>query len=226
MKCHSVLFCQLFLILFLTGCAGSQFRIQTLAKSEMDMVADTHLTSANDIMRELAIKLYARNPVQLKKTDQSVEERLHLLFNIENHHLRFNELDDKAATELISLALDDNFEGDRVFALMVGLTDMIRSAYDNKPEFFIIDQLDEQKLYNSARNVEILTWRLRQPSEHSNLPLILTNATGDEINLSFERLFGKLIANQDMMALLISQKNHRAIRSAAHTIGSMAFLPI
>lgn len=44
---------------------------------------------------------------------------------------------------------------------------MLRKAYGYNDEFFMFDQLDTDILVTSARNVEILVWRLknnRQPA--------------------------------------------------------------
>ncbi|MRI33664.1 hypothetical protein EOPP23_11775 [Endozoicomonas sp. OPT23] len=213
--------------LTLTGCSSkNSFRVESLAKSEIDMVSDLHLKTADQLLKELTVKLYARNPRELEKNSFSVEYRVKQLFGTYRLLESSPELNGSIGSDAILLSLDSQFSGDRVFALMFGLTGMIHASYNNKEEFFITDSLDEQKLHNSARNIEILLWRLKQANDENHSPLILTNGTGSEINLSFERLFGKLIANQDMMAQLISRKNHRAIRNAVHTIGSFVFLPI
>jgi len=46
------------------------------------------------------------------------------------------------------------------------------------------------------------------------------------MNLSFERLFGKLINNQENMARIISSQEGRMIQKAAKKIVSTIFLPI
>ena len=104
-------------------------------------------------------------------------------------------------------SVDPAFRGDRVFALMVGMTGMIRESYGMKTEFFMLSKLDYQKLYYSARNIEIAMWRIRTHLDEQGKALILTNSRkGEGYNLSYERLFGKLIAHQDMLALIIAQK--------------------
>lgn len=216
------------ILLLLAGCSSQEsFRIQSLAKSEIDTVADTHLQTAESLMVALTRKLYARNPRELAKTPKvKLEDRITTLFGINRYLQKFDELAGKRSIDAMLLALNDDYQGDRVFALVAGLSTMIRASYENKEEFFMTDQLHEQKLYNSARNIEILAWRLQSRRNARSEPLLLTNATGRTVNLSFERLYGKLIANQDMMANLMSQKNQRAIRKTVQTIGRIAFLPI
>ena len=49
---------------------------------------------------------------------------------------------------------------DRVFAFGVGIGSMIPLAYNDKSKFYITDSLDAQRLYNTARNLEIAAWKL------------------------------------------------------------------
>ena len=124
------------------------------------------------------------------------------------------------------MGFEPEFEGDRVFALMVGLYTMIHKSYNSKCELFIMDYLNEQNLYNSARNIEILVWRLKTRHTESGRLFILTNSSEGEIqNLSYERIFGKLISLQDTMALIISNRTGRVIKEVVQIAG-MAFLPI
>ena len=87
-----------------------------------------------------------------------------ILFN-ERRNLSFPQLDGRVGTDAMLLALDENYTGDRVFALMTGLVSMIRTSYGNKAEFYMLDDLEPQALYNSARNIEILVWRLKQKGD-------------------------------------------------------------
>jgi hypothetical protein len=48
----------------------------------------------------------------------------------------------------------------------------------------------------------------------------------NKMNLSFERLFGKLINNQENMAKIISSQQGRVLQKAAKGIVSSIFLPI
>jgi hypothetical protein len=44
--------------------------------------------------------------------------------------------------------------------------------------------------------------------------------------LSFEREFGKLIAQQDTLARIIAEKSNRTIVRAVQSVASVVFLPI
>ena len=104
---------------------------------------------------------------------------------------------------------------------------MIFLSYNAKTEFYLTDSLDAQKLYNSARNIEIAAWKLSNARDARGEPLILSNeASGEVLNLSFEREFGKMIAYQDIMAEVAAQRTNRTIRRVVQTVAAMAFLPI
>jgi hypothetical protein len=210
-----------------TGCAGMKLRVQNLAKSETDFITDAHYQESQAQLKELTIKLYRRNPAELSRVPgMTIETRVGQLFGGAGR-LVFAELNFVQGTEALNLALDYNFRGDRVFALMTGFNGMLRNSYGYRSETFMLDQMDEQKLYQSARNIEILVWRLKQPPNAGLRPLILTNnLPGEAENLSFERAFGKLIMLQDMMAVIASQKNQRLINVVAHSVSSVAFFPL
>lgn len=211
----------------LSACAGS-FRPQTLAKTDIDLVTDRSIALLERQLRELTIKLYRRNPRELaKRRGATIEARLHQLFS-QPGELQFAELDNRQSTDAILLAFDENYAGDRVFAVMAGLTDMLRRSYGYKAEYFVLDELDQQKLYNSARNVEILVWRLSQRRDAKGELFLLSNEMGDAgaDNLSFERLFGKMIAVQDLMAEITADSTQRTINRVVQGAASMIFLPI
>lgn len=211
----------------LGGCTAQGYQMKYLAKTDVSFVADAHRSAMHAHLRAMTVKLYKRNPNQLARGPAlSIQQRLSEIFDHPGE-LVFRELYERQGIEAMDLAFNPDFDGDRVFALMAGLTDMIRRSYNYKNEFFILDQLDEQKLYDSARNIEIAVWRLHNSRDSAGNLLILSDShRGETRNLSYERLFGKMIATQDIMAQIISQKTHRNITRVVHNVASMAFLPI
>jgi hypothetical protein len=136
-------------------------------------------------------------------------------------------LGDCTGSACIELAFADDFNGDRVLALMVGLRSMIDAAYGHKQEFFLTDELDPQKLYNSARNIEITVWRLAHRKNSFGQPYLLTDSLNEGVrNLSYERLFGKLISLQDTLATIIAERNNRLIKNVIQRFATAVFLPI
>jgi len=209
------------------GCAEQKFSIKNIAKTDIDMVTDMHFKEMNKSLKNLMVKLYKRNPRELKKNPgRSVEQRIEKIFGHSNK-LVFSELDNRQNIAAIQLCFDPEYRGDRVFALLAGLTGMIRSSYNYRNEFSMFDFLDPQKLYNSARNIEILVWRLSNKKNRSGELFLLTNGLENEIvNLSFERLFGKIISIQDMLAGIIGDTTNRTINRMVKTVATATFIPI
>lgn len=212
--------------LALAACGDLRFRPQNLVKNDIDLVADLHYRETQTLLRELTVKLYKRNPEQMGRgPGYSVERRIDQLFS-QSGYVPYKELSFARGTDALELALSVDYRGDRVMAMMAGLNGMIRHAYGYKEEFFMFDQLDQQKHYESARNVEILVWRLAHPGGDRR-PLLLTNSLpGEPANLSFERLFGKLISSQDMMAAVVALKNERLINRTAQNVAALVFFPL
>jgi hypothetical protein len=209
------------------GPKKSSFSVKSLAKSDTDEVLDVHVQEMRGYLRELMVKLYKRNPRELEKSKYpDIEKNLARVFD-EVHNWKFEELDNKKSVDAIQLAFEQNFQGDRVFALVLGLTSMIMAAYGNKTDFYLLDKVDPQKLYNSARNIEIAVWKLGHDVDISGQLYIFTNSLPGEVtNLSYERLFGKMIGIQDTIAIILANTTNRTIKKVIQQVATAAFLPI
>ena len=203
------------------------FRASDLAKSDIDLVTETNERESLASARLVMEKLYRRNPRELRKgKSPTMDAALARAFDPRNE-FRFPELGNVRGSDAILLALKPDFAGDRVFAFGVGLASMVFLSYGGKTEFYLIDSVDAQKLYNSARNIEIAAWKLANGRDNRGTLLILSNdGSGDVVNLSFEREIGKMIAYQDVMAQIAAQRTNRMIRRAVQTIAVAVFLPI
>lgn len=224
-------FAVLLLITLMSGCATqspSGFKLSNLAKTEIDSVTDMHIREVRRLSEELMVKLYKRNPRELAKAPPgtTLEKRIGQLFS-QSRAAGFAELNNLDGVAALPLAFDEHYRGDRVFALMAGISGMLHAAYNNKYELFILDELDQQKLYNSARNLESIAWQLNNRRTSKDTLYILSNGSTNGIrNLSYERIFGKLISLQDMMAMLIADSTNRTITKVVHSAASMTLLPI
>src|SRR4030065_1567899 len=95
---------------------------------------------------------------------------------------------------------------------MWGMATMTLAAYNDKTDFYAWDDLDQQKLYNAARNYEIAAWKLATNRDGEGQPFLLSNEMNGEVrNLSFEREFGKLIAEHDMLAKIVAGRTNRTV---------------
>ncbi|TXS91838.1 hypothetical protein FVW59_11235 [Parahaliea aestuarii] len=207
------------------GACGS-YNVKNLAKSDIDLVADEAISETRRLVRELTVKLYRRNPAELEKIPgMTIEGRLAQL-KVNERKLSFPELQGRQGIDAMNLAFAADYRGDRVFALVAGLGGMLRQAYDFRPEFFMVDQLNAEALSTSARNVEVLVWKLKSTRYPDGRPYLISHEHAGVVdNLSFERLFGKLIALQDLLARVAADADDRLITSAVHT-ASTVFIPL
>ena len=211
------------------GNSIATFDPKQVGKSDIDRVADLHRREVFAGVRVLAEKLYRRNPREWKKGGHaSIEAALDRLLDPRTGW-RLAEANGRRDTDAILLSLREDFAGDRVATFIAGIGGMLNAAFDNKTEFFMLDSLDPQKLYNSARNLEIAAWKLANARDASGALLLLSNDMtqgAQPANLSFEREFGKMIGNLDLLAALIADKGHRIIARVAQSLATAVFLPV
>lgn len=201
----------------------SSLEARQFAKSDIDRVVEAHQREVFARLRLLAEKLYKRNPREWQKTGQPNAEAVLVRVFDTPHDWRFAEVNNLRDLDALRLAFREDYTGDRVFALMVGLGSMVMTAFDDRSEFFIVDQVDAQKLYNSARNVEIAVWKLNNSRYADGSPMLLANE-GD--NLSFEREFGRVIGSLDVLTKIIADKTNRSLVRMAQSVATAVFLPI
>lgn len=202
--------------------------VSQIAKSDIDNVLDVHIQESQKLLRELMVKLYKRNPRELQKSElKLIDEQLVRLFDLE-HNWDFPELQGKYDIDLIRLTFSEEYKGDRVFAFIAGLMSMIMKSYNYQSEFYMFDTVDPQKLYNCARNIEIAVWKLSNNRDSNGESFLYSNSLPDEevTNLSYERLFGKLIATQDNITTIMAGKNNRTLKTVIQKMATAVFLPI
>jgi len=232
----------LILLLILSACASApptsvgkpmqdraeKNSISQFAKSDFDRLADLELAENTQAFKSLMLKLYKRNPKELaKSTSDKADIMADWVFNAEQQHVwEFKEIDKKQDVDAIHLALSKDFQGDRVLAYIVGLQTMMLKAHGGKQDFYIIDSIHPQSIYNAARNVEIAAWKLANSRDEKGEPLLLSNEINSkDRNLSFEREFGKIIGRCDLFALMLAEKSNRLISRITQNIATAAFLP-
>ena len=205
----------------------SGFDPNQVAKSDIDRVAEAHQREVFASLKLLAEKLYRRNPREWRKGGQtSLEAAVARIFEA-NHGWAFKELENKRGTDAIHLAFREDFAGDRVLAFVAGLGGMVQTAFNDKSELFLLDDLDPQALFNAARNVEIAVWKLSSATTPGGEPWLLSNeGAGPVKNLSFEREFGKIIGSLDLLSKIIADKTNRIVAKVFQNLASAIFLPV
>jgi hypothetical protein len=206
---------------------GAPFSPGQFAKSDIDRVAEAQQREIFANLKLLTDKLYRRNPRELRKSGVSSRaEGVARIFD-GNHGWRFNELRGVRDAQAIQLAFRDDYQGDRVLAYAAGLASMIQTAFNNKTEFFVLDDLDAQRLYNAARNVEIAVWKLStNRSAQGQLFLLSNEGTGPVRNLSYEREFGKIIGSLDVLSKIAADKSNRTVVKVVQSLATAVFLPL
>lgn len=222
-----------------TSPAGALFDPNQLVKSDIDRVADAYRQEIFRSLRVLAEKLYRRNPAEWRKSGvANVQDAVERLMS-PAHQWRFAELEGRYGTDAVQLAFSEDFRGDRVLALIGGLGGMMHQAFEGKTEFYMLDDLDPQKLYNSARNVEITVWRLSHRRMADGRLFLLSNEAAGSVgsgtgigqaeqpaNLSFEREFGKIIGHFDLLSRIIADKLNRTVVKVVQSVATAVFLPV
>ena len=223
------------LILSLAGCAtkmGKDGRTQTtvdakyLVKSDVDRIADADRAEVVAGLLLIADKLYKRNPKEWKKggavSREAAVDRLR-----QRNSRTWPEFGGLRERQAAALAFGNAYEGDRVAALIYGLLTMVDAAFEHKEEFYILDSLDETKLYNCARTMEIAVWKLSTDRDAAGELFLLSNELDPaNRNVSYEREFGRLIGLLDFMAKIVADRNGRTISRAAQSVTTMIFLPV
>ena len=202
------------------------FDLGQLVKTDINRVAETHQQHVFASLRRLADKLYRRNPAEWRKGGApSAEAAVSRIFD-EKHRWRFASLGHRRDLEAMRIALHPEFRGDRVQALIVGLASMVQSALGDREVFYMLDDLAPQHLYNAARNVEIVAWKLSSTRDASGSLLLLSNEIGEVSNLSFEREFGRVIGLLDALADIVEEETERTVTRVVQNITTAVFLPV
>jgi hypothetical protein len=200
--------------------------VNQFGKNDFDRMADLEFRENMDSLELLMLKLYKRNPSQLKKsTSDNAELMVKWVFH-GDHNNSFKEIQNKKDIDALNLVWDNSFKGDRVLALIVGLKTMLLESHEGKSDFYLFDKIDPQKIYNVARNIEVVVWKLSTKKDMDNNYFLITNSLDEtNQNLSFEREFGKIIGRTDYFAYTLSEKTARTITRVFQSVTTRLFLP-
>lgn len=224
----------------LAGCSTTpapRGEVKGMAASGGEMVQSDANRIATIGMRDnlaslylLMDKLYRRNPAEWKKTAASREESVKRVREAIEQRQPWPGLQGQRDIKALSLALNPDFGGDRVAAFIYASADMLIAAHGGRTEFFLIDTLDAQHLYNAARNIEIAVWLMGSRRDAAGKVLLLSDdISGAGRNLSFEREFGKVVGRLDLLATFVTEKYRRVgISYVQNLLGAsfLQFLPV
>jgi len=173
-------------------------------------------------------KLYKRNPREWRKSGKtSHAQAVAAVRNLIELRTPPADVAGLRDIEILAVALDPEYQGDRVAALVYGIADTIIVSHGGKTRFYAFDLLNGQRVFNAARNVEAAAWLLRSRRDARGQPLLLANEMSDvHANLSFEREFGAIIGRLDLIADLLGENSRRLGINYAQNLLFFAFLPV
>lgn len=225
----------------MTGCASDAPRTRgevrsadfwpaELLQSEGNRMTHAAMQANLRSLLLLADKLYRRNPAEWRHSAASREAALSHLEHAMLGGNPWPPLAGRRDVAALSLALEPGFQGDRVAAFVLASFDTIVTAHGGKHEFYYLDGIDPQHVYNAARNMEIALWILNTRRDAKGQPLLLANEiNGETRNLSFEREFGKIIGRLDLLASYMTERYRRAVIDYVQGLVAaplLVFLPV
>lgn len=205
---------------------GAEASTREWGQSDINRVATIAMRENLQALYRLADKLYRRNPTEWRKGGASGrDEAVARLRTAIEQRSGWAPLQQRRDIDALALALAPEYADDRVAAFIHAVADMLIAAHGGKTEFFLIDGLDAQHLYNAARNLETAVWMLAQRRNARGGPLLLADEiNAQERNLSYEREFGKIIARLDLLAQVTTEKYRRAVIGYVQGLAGGTFL--
>ncbi|GAB2823333.1 hypothetical protein GCM10027276_27200 [Comamonas piscis] len=204
---------------------------QEWGQSDVNRMATLSMRANLQSLYALMDKLYRRNPQEWRKGGfDNREAAMKAVREAVENQQPWPELLDQRDIAGMSMALAPEFAGDRVAAFTWATADMLVTAYGGRTTFYLIHGLDAQAVYNASRNLEIANWMLTHRKLANGQAMLLSNElNASERNLSFEREFGKMIARNDLMADVVSEKYRRAVIGYVQGLAGgslLQFLPV
>lgn len=211
-----------------TDVHGESMSADQLVQSDINRVITLAMRDNLDSLTVLLAKLYKRNPNNWRKAGFiSYDEAFNTGKQLIQTGTVPEELRGLRDIEVLSVAMDPDYPGDRVAAFVLGMANMIITAHGDKTRFYISDMVHAQHIFNAARNVEIATWLLNSRHDAENNLLLLSNSISDQAsNLSFERELGAIIGRLDLVAAMQDENLRRIGINYLQGLLFFNFLPV
>jgi hypothetical protein len=211
-----------------SGPHSEEMSFDQFAQTDFNRSVTIAMRDNLDSLSRLLEKLYRRNPAEWRKTGAvSLEAAVQQGRQAMQTGQGPAELASLQDVEILAVALDPAYRGDRVGAFIFGMANMIIGAHGGKTRFYVSDTLNAQYVYNAARNVEVAAWLLASRRDAAGRPLLLANEMSNEAtNLSFEREFGQLVGRLDLVANLLDENLRRVGINYMQGLLFFNFLPV
>lgn len=207
--------------LALTGCSSFRsteraepYGNQEWLQSGTNRIANLSLRDNLQSVRRVQTTLYRRNPREWRKAAASMEEATQRTWDAVMQGTPLPELRGATGIDAIRLAFEtgpQGYQGDRVAALVVGWASMLKQANGNTWDQTMIDGVDAENSYRTARNFEISLWLISSKAGPDGQPLLLATEISDRgRNLVADRELSKVVARLDLLAAQADEKYRRA----------------
>lgn len=207
--------------LALTGCSSFRsteraepYGNQEWLQSGTNRIANLSLRDDLQSVRRVQTTLYRRNPREWRKSAASMEEATQRTWDAVLQGTPLPELRGATGIDAIRLAFETGpqaYQGDRVAALVVGWASMLKQANGNTWDQTMIDGVDAENSYRTARNFEISLWLISSKTGPDGQPLLLATEISDRgRNLVADRELSKVVARLDLLAAQADEKYRRA----------------
>ncbi|BEP69053.1 MULTISPECIES: hypothetical protein [unclassified Variovorax] len=207
--------------LALTGCSSFRsteraepYGNQEWLQSATNRIANLSLRDNLQSVRRVQTTLYRRNPREWRKSAASMEEATQRTWDAVLQGTPLPELRGATGIDAIRLAFETGpqaYQGDRVAALVVGWASMLKQANGNTWDQTMIDGVDAENSYRTARNFEISLWLISSKTGPDGQPLLLATEISERgRNLVADRELSKVVARLDLLAAQADEKYRRA----------------
>ena len=207
--------------LALTGCSSFRsteraepYGNQEWLQSGTNRIANLSLRDNLQSVRRVQTTLYRRNPREWRKSAASMEEATQRTWDAVLQGTPLPELRGATGIDAIRMAFETGpqaYQGDRVAALVVGWASMLKQANGNTWDQTMIDGVDAENSYRTARNFEISLWLISSKTGPDGQPLLLATEISERgRNLVADRELSKVVARLDLLAAQADEKYRRA----------------
>jgi len=198
---------------------------QEWLQSGANRVANLALRDNLESVRRVQLSLYRRNPREWRKWAASQDEAARRVWELAMSDAPLPQLNGATGIDAVRAAFDLNYSGDRVAALVVGWTGMLKQANGNTWSQTMLDGVDAENAFRTARNMEISLWLLYARRDAKDQPLLLSTEISEQgRNLVVDRELSKVVARLDLLAAQADEKYRRAALDFSQSVimGSMA----
>ena len=211
-----------------SGPHGAEMALDQLAQTDFNRTVTLEVRDNLASLHLLLDKLYRRNPREWRKSGAADHNAaVARVRQAIEKQTPFSDLAGLRDIQILVVALDPHYQGDRVAAFVFGLADTVMAAHDGKTRIYVGDVLDGTRIYNAARNVEVAAWLLASRRDGNGQPLLLANEmSASATNLSFEREFGIIIGRLDLIANLLDENARRIGINYVQGLLFFNFLPV